>query len=126
MAHVKRGVTARKRHKKVLNRAKGYRGRAKSCFRVAIERTEKGLQYAFRDRRRKKRDFRRLWIQRINAAVRTHDLVYSQFISGLSKAGIIIDRKVLAQLAVEEPAAFTNIVEQAKKALKAAPAKKAA
>lgn len=117
MARVKRGVTSKKRHKKVLKQAKGYRGRAKTCFRIAIERVEKGLQYAYRDRRCKKRDFRRLWIQRINAAVREHGIVYSQFINGLSLAGIEVDRKVLAELAVSEPEAFTEIVKQAQDAL---------
>lgn len=117
MAHVKRGVTGRARHKKVLKLAKGYRGRAKSCFRVAIEKVEKGLRYAYRDRRNKKRDFRGLWIQRINAGVRQHDMVYSQFMGGLIKAGIEIDRKLLADLAVREPETFGKIVEQAKAAL---------
>lgn len=117
MARVKRGVTSKARHKKVLKQAKGYRGRAKSCFRVAVERVEKGLQYAYRDRRRKKRDFRRLWIQRINAAVREHGLVYSQFVNGAKLAGIEVDRKVLADLAMNEPAAFAAIVKQAQDAL---------
>ena len=117
MARIKRGVTSKNRHKKVLKQAKGYRGRAKSCYRVAIERVEKGLQYAYRDRRRKKRDFRRLWIQRINAAVREHGLVYSQFINGLNLAGIEIDRKVLAEIAVSEPKVFAEIVKQAQDAL---------
>lgn len=117
MSRVKRGVTAKARHKKVLKLAKGYRGRAKSCYRVAIERVEKGLQYAYRDRRNKKRDFRKLWIQRINAAVRQHGLVYSQFINGVKLAGIDIDRKVLAELAVSEPEAFKAIVDEATEAL---------
>jgi large subunit ribosomal protein L20 len=117
MARVKCGVTTRARHKKVLKLAKGYRGRAKSCFRVAIEKVEKALQYAYRDRRNRKRDFRALWIQRINAAVREHGLVYSQFINGLNLAAIEVDRKVLADLAVREPAAFKGIVDAAKKAL---------
>lgn len=116
MSRVKRGVTARNRHKKVLNMAKGYRGRAKSCYRVSIEKVEKGLQYAYRDRRNKKRTFRGIWIQRINAAVREHDLVYSQFIGGLIKAGVEMDRKVLAQLAIDEPAAFKVLCETAKSA----------
>lgn len=117
MAHVKRGVTTHARHKKVLKMAKGYRGRAKSCYRIAIEKVEKGLQYAYRDRRNKKRNFRSLWIQRINAGVREHDMVYSQFINGLLKAGIEIDRKVLSELAISEPAAFKALVEQSKAAL---------
>lgn len=122
MAHVKRGVTTHARHKKVLKLAKGYRGRAKNCYRVAIEKVEKGLKYAYRDRRNKKRNFRSLWIQRINAGVREHDMVYSQFIGGLIKAGIEVDRKVLSDLAIHEPAAFKALVDQSKAAL----AKKAA
>ena len=117
IARVKRGVTAHARHKKVLARASGYRGRGHSNFRVAIERVEKGLQYAYRDRRTRKRDFRALWIQRINAAVRAHDLTYSKFVHGLSEAGIAIDRKVLADLAVREPEAFKALVEQARAGL---------
>ena len=117
MAHVKRGVTTHARHKKVLKMAKGYRGRSKDCFRIAIERVEKGLQYAYRDRRNKKRTFRSLWIQRINAGVREHDMVYSQFMNGLLKAGIEIDRKVLSDLAIHEPAAFKTLVDQSKAAL---------
>ncbi|MBV8938944.1 MAG: 50S ribosomal protein L20 [Alphaproteobacteria bacterium] len=117
MAHVKQGVTGRARRKKVLKMAKGYRGRAKSCIRVAHERVEKGLQYAYRDRRTKKRNFRGLWIQRINAGAREHGLVYSQLIGGLTKAGIAIDRKVLAELAVHEPEAFAHLAQQAKGAL---------
>lgn len=118
MAHVKRGVTTHARHKKVVKMAKGYRGRAKNCFRTAIQRVEKGLQYAYRDRRVKKRNFRSLWIQRINAGAREHGLVYSQFMGGLTKAGVELDRKVLADLAVHEPEAFKALVEQAKSALK--------
>jgi len=117
MAHVKRGTTAHARHKKVLKLAKGYRGRAKNCYRVAVEKVEKGLRYAYRDRRAKKRNIRALWIQRINAGVREHGLVYSQFIGGLNKAGIQVDRKVLADLAVHEPTAFAKLVEQAKAGL---------
>jgi large subunit ribosomal protein L20 len=112
MARVKGGVTSRARHKKILKLAKGYRGRSKNCFRITIERVEKGLQYAYRDRRNKKRDFRALWIQRINAAVRQYGMVYSRFINGLATAGIELDRKVLADMAVREPEAFKNIVEQ--------------
>ena len=117
MAHVKRGVTTHARHKKVLKMAKGYRGRSSTCFRVAIEKVEKGLKYAYRDRRAKKRTFRSLWIQRINAGVRQHDMVYSQFMNGLLKAGIEIDRKVLSDLAIHQPEAFQAIVEQSKAAL---------
>jgi large subunit ribosomal protein L20 len=117
MSHVKRGVTKRARHKKILNLAKGYRGRAKNCFRVAIEKVEKALQYAYRDRKVRKRDFRGLWIQRINAAVREQGLIYSQFINGLKLANIGLDRKVLADLAVKEPNAFNQIIEKAKTAL---------
>jgi large subunit ribosomal protein L20 len=119
MARVKRGVTAHARHKKVLKLAKGYRGRNSTVFRVAIEKVEKGLQYAFRDRRAKKRNFRSLWIQRINAAAREQGLTYGRFINGLALAGIEIDRKVLADLAVHEPEAFNALVAQAKAALPA-------
>ncbi|MFT5703786.1 MAG: large subunit ribosomal protein L20 [Rickettsiales bacterium] len=118
MSHVKRGVTKRARHKKILKLAKGYRGRAKNCFRVAIEKVEKALQYAYRDRKVRKRDFRGLWIQRINAAVREHGLIYSKFINGLKLANITLDRKVLADIAVKEPAVFAQIVEKAKKEIK--------
>ena len=118
MARVKRGVTAHARHKKVLKLAKGYRGRAKVAFRVSIEKVEKGLQYAYRDRRNKKRTFRGLWIQRINAAAREHGMTYSQFMNGILKAGIEVDRKVMADLAAREPAAFKALVEQAQAALK--------
>jgi large subunit ribosomal protein L20 len=119
MAHVKRGTTTHARHKKILKLAKGYRGRSKSCYRIAVQRVEKALQYAYRDRRNRKRDFRGLWIQRINAGTREYGLTYSKFINGLTKAGIEIDRKVLADLAVYEPAAFKTIVDQAQKALAA-------
>ncbi|MEB3702393.1 50S ribosomal protein L20 [Candidatus Bealeia paramacronuclearis] len=119
MARVKRGVTAHARHKKIIAMAKGYRGRSKNCFRIAVQRVEKALQYAYRDRRNRKRDFRGLWIQRINAASRMHGLNYSRFINGLIKAGIEIDRKVLADIAVREPKAFKAIVDQAQKALAA-------
>jgi large subunit ribosomal protein L20 len=117
MARVKRGVTTHARHKKIVDMAAGYRGRASTNFRIAIEKVEKGLRYAYRDRRRKKRDFRGLWIQRINAGVREHGLTYSQFIAGIKRAGIEIDRKVLSDLAIREPAAFKSLVEQAKAAL---------
>ena len=118
MARVKRGVAAHARHKKVLKLAKGYRGRSKAAFRVAIEKVEKGLQYAYRDRRNKKRTFRGLWIQRINAAAREHGMTYSQFMNGILKAGIEMDRKVMADLASREPAAFKALVDQAQAALK--------
>ena len=117
MARTKRGVTSHARHKKVLDMAKGYVGRASTNYRIAIEKVEKGLQYAYRDRRAKKRDFRGLWIQRINAASRELGLTYGRFINGLGKAGIEIDRKVLADLAVREPQAFAALVEKAKAAL---------
>lgn len=117
MSRVKRGVTTHARHKKVLKLAKGYRGRNSTNFRIAIEKVEKGLQYAYRDRRNKKRDFRGLWIQRINAGARELGLTYSRFMDGLNKAGIELDRKVLADLAVREPEAFGKLVEQAKAAL---------
>jgi large subunit ribosomal protein L20 len=117
MPRVKRGVTARARHKKVLVQAKGFRGRRKNVFRVAKQAVMKAGQYAYRDRRNKKRDFRRLWVVRINAAVRGLGLNYSQFINGLNKAGILLDRKVLADLAVKDQTAFQKIAEQAKHAL---------
>ncbi len=120
MARVSRGVTRHARHKKVIKAAKGYRGRGKSNFRVAIERVEKGLQYAYRDRRRRKRDFRRLWIQRINAAARLNGTTYGRFINGLKAAGIEVDRKMLADIAVREPEAFTALVEKAKSAQESA------
>lgn len=118
MSHVKRGVTKRARHKKILKLAKGYRGRAKNCYRIAIEKVEKALRYAYRDRKARKRDFRGLWIQRINAAVREQGLIYSQFINGLKLANIGLDRKVLADLAVKEPNTFKQIVEKVKKTVK--------
>ncbi len=117
MARVKRGVTTHARHKKIVDMAAGYRGRASTNFRIAVERVEKGLQYAYRDRRNKKREFRGLWIQRINAGVRLHGLTYSQFIGGMKRAGIEMDRKVLADIAAREPAAFKAICEQVKGAL---------
>ncbi|ARN85249.1 50S ribosomal protein L20 [Candidatus Nucleicultrix amoebiphila] len=119
MARVKRGVTTHARHKKILKLASGYRGRANNCFRIAIEKVEKALRYAYRDRRARKRDFRKLWIQRINAATREHGMTYSQFINGIQKAGIEVDRKVLADIAVREPSAFKALVDQAGAALKA-------
>jgi large subunit ribosomal protein L20 len=126
MARVKRGVTAHARHKKVLGLAKGYRGRGSTAYRVAIEKVEKALRYAYRDRRNRKRDFRGLWIQRINAGVREHGLTYSQFMHGIKLAGVALDRKVLSDLAIREPEAFAAVVEQAKSALAAAPAPAAA
>ncbi len=120
MAHVKRGVTKHARHKKILDLAKGSRGRSKNTFRAAIQRVEKNLQYAYRDRRTRKRDFRGLWIQRINAATRLHGLTYSQFMNGLKRAEIALDRKVLAALAVTEPAAFEALVGRAREELAAA------
>jgi large subunit ribosomal protein L20 len=117
MARVKRGVTTHARHKKVIKQAKGYRGRNKNVFRAAIERVEKGLQYAYRDRRVRKRTFRSLWIQRINAGAREHGLTYSQFMNGIKRSGIEIDRKVLSDLAVREPDAFKALAEKAQAAL---------
>ncbi len=117
MARVKRGVTARARHKKVLEKAKGYRGRRKNVFRVAVQAVTKAGQYAYRDRRQRKRQFRTLWIARINAAAREHGLSYSRFINGLKLASIEIDRKVLADIAVFEKEAFAQLAEQAKASL---------
>ena len=117
MSRVKRGMTAHARHKKILGMAKGYRGRNKNVFRAAVEKVEKGLQYAYRDRKAKKRTFRSLWIQRINAATRLYDMTYSRFMSGLNKAGVELDRKVLADIALKEPQAFAKLVETAKAAL---------
>jgi large subunit ribosomal protein L20 len=124
MSRVKRGVTSHARHKKVYKAAKGFRGRRKNTIRVAKQAVEKAGQYAFRDRKRKKRTFRALWIQRLNAAVRPFGLNYSKFIDGLAKSGLMIDRKVLSDLAIHEPAAFALIVEKAKAAIPA-PAEKA-
>ena len=120
MARVKGGVTAHARHKKVLKKAKGYYGRRKNTFRAANAAVEKAGLYAYRDRKNKKRTFRALWIQRLNAAVRPFGLSYSRFIDGLAKAGVMVDRKVLSDLAIAEPAAFKAIVEKAKAALPAA------
>ena len=114
MPRVKRGVTARARHKKILVQAKGYRGRRKNVYRIAKQAVMKAGQYAYRDRRNRKRVFRRLWIARINAAVRELGMTYSQFANGIRKAGIEIDRKVLADIAVHDKAAFAGIVAQAK------------
>jgi large subunit ribosomal protein L20 len=118
MARVKGGVTAHARHKKVLKKAKGYYGRRSTTFRTANAAVEKAGLYAYRDRKAKKRNFRALWIQRINAAVREEGLTYSRFISGLAKAGIELDRKVMADIAMHEPAAFKGLVAQAQAALK--------
>ena len=117
MSRIKRGLTAHARHKKIISMAKSYRGRNNNVFRVAVEKVEKALQYAYRDRKAKKRSFRALWIQRINAAARLNDITYSRFMSGLNKAGIELDRKVLADIALKEPANFASLVEKAKAAL---------
>src|SRR5438046_4648880 len=114
MARVKRGVTAHAKHKKVLKAAKGYYGRRKNTIRVAKQAVEKANQYAYRDRKRRKRTFRALWIQRLNAALRPFGLTYSRFIGGLGKAGAVVDRKVLLDLAIREPSAFEAIVVEAK------------
>ncbi len=117
MARVKRGVTTKAKHKRILLQAKGYYGRRKNTIRIAKQAVEKAGQYAYRDRKVKKRTFRGLWIQRINAAVRMEGLSYSQFMNGVKKAGIELDRKVMADLAMNEPAAFSAIVKQARAAL---------
>lgn len=114
MARVKRGVTSHARHKAVLKQAKGYYGRSKNTFKTARQAVDKAGQYAYRDRRNRKRNFRALWIQRINAAVRLHDLTYSRFMDGLNKAGIEIDRKQLSQLAIHDSDAFAALVKEAK------------
>ena len=119
MPRVKRGVTARARHKKIIRLAKGYRGRRKNVYRIAKQAVMRAGQYAYRDRRNKKRVFRSLWITRINAAVRQHDMTYSVFINGLKKASIELDRKVLADMAVFDKAAFAAIVKQVKAAVEA-------
>jgi len=119
MSRVKRGVTAHAKHKKILKRAKGYYGRRKNTIRTAKAAVDRAAQYAYRDRKNRKRSFRALWIQRINAAVREHGLTYGRFINGLGKAGVEIDRKVLADLAVSEPAAFATLVDKAKGAVAA-------
>ena len=117
MARVKRGVTSHARHKKVLKQVKGQFGRRKNTIRIARQAMEKALQYAYRDRRAKKREFRSLWIQRINAGVRAEGLTYSKFINGLNKSGIKIDRKILAEIAYDNPEAFKTIVKKAQSAL---------
>ena len=119
MARVKRGVTRHARHRKVLRAAKGARGRQKNTFRAAIQRVEKNRQYAYRDRRVRKRYFRSLWIQRINAATRAAGMTYGSFMHGIAKAGIDLDRKVLADIAVRDPDAFNTILQEASVALKA-------
>ena len=117
MARVKRGVTSRAKHKKVLKLVKGQWGRRKNTIRVARQAMEKAMQYAYRDRRNKKREFKSLWIQRINAGVRSEGLTYSKFINGLSKSGIKLDRKILAEIAYDNPQAFKTIVKKAQAAL---------
>ena len=116
MARVKRGVTSRAKHKKVLKAVKGQYGRRKNTIRIARQAMEKAMQYAYRDRRKRKSDFRGLWIQRINAGVRMHGMTYSQFIAGLKKSSVEIDRKILAELAVNQPDAFKALVEKAQSA----------
>ena len=118
MARVKRGVTAHARHKKVIKQAKGYRGRRKNTFKVAKQAVEKSLQYAYRDRRAKKRDFRSLWTQRLNAGAREYGISCSVFISGLKKLNISLDRKILADLAMNEPSSFKHLAEQVQSAAK--------
>ena len=117
MARVKRGVTSKAKHKKVLKAVKGQWGRRKNTIRVAKQAMEKSMQYAYRDRRNKKRDFKSLWIQRINAGVRAEGLTYSKFINGLNKSGIQLDRKILAEIAYDNPEAFKTIVKKAQSAL---------
>ncbi|MFD1332157.1 50S ribosomal protein L20 [Methylopila musalis] len=119
MARVKRGVTSHAKHKKTLAAAKGFYGRRKNTIRAAKAAVDRSMQYAYRDRKNKKRTFRALWIQRINAAVREHGLTYSRFIDGLAKAGIEVDRKVLSELAIAEPASFGALAAKAKAALPA-------
>jgi large subunit ribosomal protein L20 len=119
MARVKRGVTTHARHKEMVKLGKTYRGRASTNYRIAIEKVEKALRYAYRDRKARKGEFRALWIQRINAGVREHGLTYSRFMNGLKKAGIELDRKQLSDMAITEPVAFKSLVDSAQKALKA-------
>ena len=119
MARVKRGVPTHARHKKIVDMAAGYRGRASTNFRVAIEKVEKALRYAYRDRRNRKRDFRGLWIQRINAAARQHGLSYSRLVAGLKAAGVVVDRKILAALALDDARAFGELAGLAKSHLPA-------
>ena len=117
MARTKRGVTTHARHKKIVDLASGYRGRGGTNFRIAIEKVEKALRYAYRDRRNRKRDFRSLWIQRINAAARMNGLTYAQFMNGLKKGGVDLDRKVLSDIAIHNPDTFAELVTQARAAL---------
>lgn len=119
MARIKRSVPSRARRRKILKLAKGFRGRSKNCYRIAVEKVEKALAYAYRDRRNKKRDFRALWIQRINAGVRQYGIKYSQFINALKQLNIELDRKVLSDLAITEPESFKTLVEKAKTVLQA-------
>ncbi|MFB6261571.1 MAG: 50S ribosomal protein L20 [Thiohalorhabdaceae bacterium] len=116
MPRIKRGVQSHRRHKKILKQAKGFHGRKKNCFRVANEFVERAAQYQYRDRKQRKREFRRLWVTRINAAARQHGLTYSRFIDGLRRAGIEVDRKVLADLAVRDKDAFAQVAQAAKDA----------
>ena len=120
MARVKRGVTTHSRHREIIKLAKGYRGRRKNCFRTAVQAVEKALQYAYRDRRTKKRDMRSLWIVRINAGVRQYGLTYARFMHGLKRLGIELDRKQLSDLAATEPSAFKALVDQVQAELKKA------
>jgi len=117
MARVKRGVTSHAKHKKVIKKAKGYYGRRKNTIRIAKQAVEKAAQYAYRDRKARKRNFRSLWIQRINAGAREHGLTYGRMMDGLNKAGIEVDRKVLSDMAIHEPETFANMVAKAKEAL---------
>jgi large subunit ribosomal protein L20 len=125
MARVKRGVTTHARHKKVLEQSKGFVGRSSTNYRIALQRLEKSLQYAYRDRRVKKREFRGLWIQRINAAVREHGITYSKFMHALKATGIEMDRKILSAIAYDDPATFNAIVEQVKTVMQHAAAEDA-
>ncbi len=118
MARVKRGVTSHARHKAIIKLAKGYRGRSSTNYRIAIEKVEKALRYAYRDRKARKGEFRALWIQRINAGAREHGLTYARFMNGLKRAGIGLDRKQLSEMAATEPAVFKALVEKAQAALK--------
>jgi large subunit ribosomal protein L20 len=124
MARVKRGVTAHAKHKKVLKAAKGFYGRRKNTIRVAKQAVEKSMQYAYRDRKRRKRSFRALWIQRINAAVREHGMTYGRFINGLTNLGVEVDRKVLSDIAINDPDGFKALVDKAQKAAASPVAKK--
>ncbi len=126
MARTKRGVTTHARHKKILQLAKGYRGRGHKCFRVALEKVEKALRYAYRDRRNRKRVFRKLWITRINAAARLHGLTYGRLINGLKLAGVQLNRKMLSEIAIAAPEQFKAIAGKASDAIKNKPAAKAA